>query len=474
MSLEDLSISVTFLMDRYYGGDWPPSPGRLYQAMVAGVMTCGNSEHAARVEPALRWLENQNPPVIRACPAAEQTTYRIAVPNNDSDVVARDWAAGRSGDPAALRTMKQVAPRELNREGPHVEYRWRVHAAEAEEMLPSLRTAAHCLHTLGWGVDIAFAEVRGGVEGDLYEPALFGDFQEVPMNGTLDDLQSTYKRFAARASGKGVDTHTRPSMFRKQAYRRADQIYRPAVSFMLTQPNSDRTKAVPWEHCMKVAAWLRSAAAKRLHNEYDPAFIESYIQGHTAKDRQDHRLSYVPLPTLFGEHGDGQIRRALIIEPGGAPGEVVRMLRLKLTGATVTDKNNDDVCSLAPPPADDWVMKRYLSPAGSPLWRTVTPVVLHGHNTARRGEISLAKTERLLLRAFEMTGYSEETIESFAFQAGPWWPGTKHASAMLVPEHLDGYPRIHVQVRFKRPMRGPMIAGIGRHYGIGLFAESRE
>jgi CRISPR-associated protein Csb2 len=92
----------------------------------------------------------------------------------------------------------------------------------------------------------------------------------------------------------------------------------------------------------------------------------------------------------------------------------------------------------------------------------------------RRGEISLAKTERLLLRAFEMTGYSEETIESFAFQAGPWWPGTKHASAMLVPEHLDGYPRIHVQVRFKRPMRGPMIAGIGRHYGIGLFAESRE
>jgi len=97
-------------------------------------------------------------------------------------------------------------------------------------------------------------------------------------------------------------------------------------------------------------------------------------------------------------------------------------------------------------------------------------VLLHGHNADRRGQISVAKTERLLLRAFEMAGYNDGMIEHLAFQGAPWFPGTKHAAAMRVPGHLEGYPRVHVEVRFVRGMRGPVLAGLGRHYGIGLFA----
>jgi len=96
--------------------------------------------------------------------------------------------------------------------------------------------------------------------------------------------------------------------------------------------------------------------------------------------------------------------------------------------------------------------------------------VLHGHNADRRGQISVAKTERLLLRAFEMAGYSDGMIEHLAFQGAPWFLGTKHAAAMRVPDHLEGYPRLHVEVRFVRGVKGPVLAGLGRHYGIGLFA----
>lgn len=39
-----LCISVTFLTGRYHGEEWPPSPARLYQALVAAVMTCGYQE----------------------------------------------------------------------------------------------------------------------------------------------------------------------------------------------------------------------------------------------------------------------------------------------------------------------------------------------------------------------------------------------------------------------------------------------
>jgi CRISPR-associated protein Csb2 len=69
-----------------------------------------------------------------------------------------------------------------------------------------------------------------------------------------------------------------------------------------------------------------------------------------------------------------------------------------------------------------------------------------------------------------MAGFQEEQIDGLAFQSGPFWPGSKHSAAMPVPAHLNGYPRLHVEVRFVDGIVGPVVAGIGRHYGIGLFA----
>jgi CRISPR-associated protein Csb2 len=164
----------------------------------------------------------------------------------------------------------------------------------------------------------------------------------------------------------------------------------------------------------------------------------------------------------------------MIIEPPDATGEIIRMLRMKLSGRVLWDVDGRKVCSLAPAASEDWTFDQYLPKSAATLWRSVTPVVLHGFNTDGRGRISVSKTERLLLRAFEMAGYGERLIARFAFQAGPLWPATKHSSAMRVPKHLDGYPRIQVEVRFREGVRGPVLAGIGRHYGIGLFAKAAE
>lgn len=475
MSAQELSIAVTFLMDHYHGGEWPPSPARLYQALVAGVMTCGYQRYQAEVEPALRWLEKQHPPLIHACDVNDGSEYRIAVPNNDMDVVAKAWAAGRDADPAVLRTMKTIRSKQLSAQGPHVEYTWHVEANEATAMAAPLRIAAQCLHTLGWGIDVAFAEMtERPTSGCLFQPAISGNQYMVPMPGTFDDLRAAYARFTTRASGKGVDTHTRPSMLRMQAYRRSDEIHRPAARFMLMkpQPNVDQVKAVAWEHSMKVAGWLRHGAYDSLKNEYESPFLEEYIQGHGGD--ADNRLSYLPVPNIYDRFSDGSIRRVLIVEPPNAPGDITRMLRLKLSGAALTDRDGKEVCNLAPPEPGDYTFSLYLPKGDRMLWRSVTPVILHGHNTNRRGVISIAKTERLLLRAFEMAGYSNSMIEDLAFQAGPWWFGTGHASAIAVPKHLDGFPRLHVQVRFRLGVRGPVIAGIGRHYGIGLFARAGD
>lgn len=226
---------------------------------------------------------------------------------------------------------------------------------------------------------------------------------------------------------------------------------------------------------MEVAGWLRHAAAERLRSEYPPLFIREYIQGHTKEDQKAQRLSYVPAPSILGAHSDGLIRRAFILEPPGSPGDLNSLLRLKLTGRALTDLQGAEACSLAPAPDDDWTFESYFVRKECRVWRSLTPLVLHGFNAGHGGRIPAAKTERLLLRAFEMAGYPESAIEKLTFRNAPWFSGTKPAGAMRVPKHLETYPRLHVEVRFRRGVPGPVLAGIGRHYGIGLFAvEGRE
>jgi CRISPR-associated protein Csb2 len=320
---------------------------------------------------------------------------------------------------------------------------------------------------------MAFADMGGDdLLDNLYEPGNSGQPLAVPMPGTLDDLYRTYDRFTRRAAGTGVDTHTRPAVVRVQSYRRAGDVIRPAARFMLMKPETDATRPVAWENCMKVAGWLRHAAAESLEREdYEQAFINRYIQGHTKEGAENERLSYVPVPSTYGRYNDGLIRRALVLEPPDSDGKVIHQLQFKLAGRVLLGSSGHAECYLAPGLDTDWTFSRYLGSAGATLWRSATPVVLHGFNTSGRGKISPGKTESLLLRAFEMAGYPESVIEKFTFQSGPWWPGTKHASAMRVPDHLHGYPRIHVEVRFRRAITGPVLAGIGRHYGIGLFAK---
>ena len=198
---------------------------------------------------------------------------------------------------------------------------------------------------------------------------------------------------------------------------------------------------------MEVAAWMRHAAAEALRNESFGEDLNGFVLGHGSDGSvASHRMSFVPLPSIGHLHADGRIRRVMFTEPVGGTGRSLELLNAKLPGITLSSEDGRDVCSL-------------------------TPVILHGHNSVR-GTVSVAKTERLLLRAFEMAGFSPDIIERLAFQPAPLWSGTGGAGAIRVPQHLrkNNYPRYHVEVRFRHTVTGPVLAGIGRHYGIGVLA----
>ena len=114
-------LSLHFLDRAFHGiGDggereWPPSPLRVFQALVAAAARRGAGELEAGVRLALEWMERQPAPVIVAPASIEGIGYRLSVPNNAMDIVARAWSRGNdsnSGDanPATHRTMKGVRP----------------------------------------------------------------------------------------------------------------------------------------------------------------------------------------------------------------------------------------------------------------------------------------------------------------------------------------------------------------------------
>src|SRR5882757_3269347 len=85
-----LLLTVRWLDDRYHGlldrngpPEWPPSPYRLFQALIAGVARRGELE--SEVGQSLAWLQSLDPPMIvtpRSRPGQVVTHF---VPNNDGD-----------------------------------------------------------------------------------------------------------------------------------------------------------------------------------------------------------------------------------------------------------------------------------------------------------------------------------------------------------------------------------------------------
>ena len=160
-----LLLGVQFQCARYHGLDgegrpeWPPSPARLFQALVAGAskgaVLCKEDRDA------LAWLEQLEAPII-AAPAVRRGQYfSHFMPNNDLDTVG--------GDPARISEIrsatKRFHPQIFDGETSFL-YVWSFdHGMEHAERMCDI---ALRLYQLGRGVDMAWAiaEVLDADEAD--------------------------------------------------------------------------------------------------------------------------------------------------------------------------------------------------------------------------------------------------------------------------------------------------------------------
>src|SRR5205823_11066657 len=142
----------------------------------------------------------------------------------------------------------------------HIVYSWPRIEIE-EKTFAGLRHAVHSLHTLGWGIDMAFAQIK--VNGDhlagdglaLWTPALSGKKRlQIPVDGSLDDLQDAHRRFLACVGREGVNPDTRPEVYGLQPYNDG-LLNRDCVAFELRTPDDSEAYSKHAEATMVIAAW---------------------------------------------------------------------------------------------------------------------------------------------------------------------------------------------------------------------------
>lgn len=487
-----LCISVTLIDPLFHGksdGDepeWPPSPMRLFQALVAGSLCgCRSTEWSSAKEEAYRWLERRTPPMIIAPPGRRATAYTLFVPNNDADkrFERQDRLTSKIVRPCRLISKETDAGNGLT-----MRYLWAIQEDEWAESRPHTevlcREARHLI-ALGWGIDHAVAE--GRVLADDTAAALVGrrwrawrirrsgqKQSRIPIDGSLQDLVMVHTSFVNRINGKRFAPPQKLRRFDAVAYLPVSTFPpRPHVAFELPKGMAFRQ-----EKAVVVAAMLRSLACRCAKDDSHlfPGGSETYVAGHGPRtedgrlaDQRWPRFSYLPLPSIGHEHADGMIRRLLVAEPFGGDGDHAWWAQQRLRNEVLQDKQGDARGVLLDlwRPSSSRLVGRYVR--GSQEWFSVTPVVLPGLDDGKQ-----PKAERLFLKAAAQSQIPIGAIEEVILRKAPFWPGAAHPRHYFVPEYLRGFARWHAMVRFREPVPGPLAIGAGRHVGMGLMAGSDD
>jgi len=532
-------FSVTLLTGSYHGRrddnvpEWPPSPLRAYQSLVAaaGARWRGPDFNTFAI-PALRWLENLAPPEILA-PAAWGTNlrpYRLYVPNNAGDLVTKAWNAGNpEASIAEHRTEKDARPTHLLGDpfsgGSTVRFLWSLpedFSGRAEELVASLATVAQSVTHLGWGIDMAAGHVGLLDEAGLasltererlerWRPGPGGTPLRVPTQGstngrdTLSALVRQHEAFENRMTGgrpRGVPPLTAYSVVR---YRRpTDLIERPFIVFDLWGPTDPerpstrrRARFSPWR-VREVAGMLRKAVSEAAETMgWDSEMLQVRVHGHAADDRNkpargtdsDLRFAYLPLPSVEYRQSKGtQVSDILRVMVTAHPSlaNALQQLEQRLLGSPLKNEKTEKVeAILMESSSNETVLREYCRE--SCTWSTVTPVLLPGHddhgNLRRRLKVTRdadqqrqllqrldRRTETLLRKAAIQSGFSPEFVNDAEFA---WrevgFRRGVEPARRYRPPLELTTPSYHVRVRWPAPIKGPLVLGAGRYRGFGLF-----
>ncbi len=489
---KSLLISVRFHDDRYHGqadrfdgaDGWPPSPARLFQALVAGAARGASLSREDKC--ALKWLERLDPPRIAAPPARRGRSVKLFVPNNDLDA--------KGGDPARVSEI---------RDGKH----WRACFFKSNEPVvyawdfdDNISQAEHVcgiaqgLYQLGRGIDMAWALARVLDQGEaqaalaahsgvLRKPGGAGEIS-VPKRGTLASLVDRYNHNRARfrCSTVGI-AQARKQLFRqppRPSFRHVGYDAPPRRLYFELRGERGFSP-LPLAAAFAVMTGLREAAVQRLQAALpeQAELFERLIVGRGAGSMDlAQRVRLMPIPSIGHLHTDPSIRRIMVEIPTECP---IRRDDLKwaLAGLEPCNPKTGTAWPGRMTSTDDSRMaSRFMRSAH--VFRSMTPVALP---SARRRRIGSEPTgnkvgsERLreetraagaVVNALRHAGMSIRP-SAIRVQREPFQRRGVRAEHFAAGSRFSQHELWHVELRFPETLAGPLVIGNGRFCGLGLM-----
>lgn len=492
MDQQALVISVRLLDDRYHGsGSWPPSPFRLYQALVAAAYTgCTASEKEVA---ALRWLEQLPPPVVLSPKHKQSSLTTYYVPRNGADAQQGNLEAA-----AKKRDAKFVKPWLFDGRQPlHYVWFFAGHTVEAETLVQ----LSERVYQFGRGVDMAFAwaEQLAADEAEHIIVQHTGPvFRPTPqgVGNTLDCPSPNQSFDSLIARYRGQLTRLRKGEFHKPPL----PVFQPTgyncLSSLLLFDIRDRHDgfaAQPFTQASQLAQRLIDAAKQRLSPHF-PEQAVRYLAGKGANDADKAlRIRVVPLPSIGHQHTQADIRRVLIEVPGDCPLQLADV-EWAFSGTLDVDLETGEIDQDTPilVKATDRKMLVYYGigeQKAARVWRTVTPVALpldpkkqlpvscglEHDESGVCGAERVYKQSQLFHSARQALRHSGITAQAQIrrIQREPFDSNGTLAECFAF-QRFDRTRLYHLELEFAEPFSGPLVIGNGRFQGLGLMCPMDE
>lgn len=501
-----LLTTVRFHDGRYHGaGDWPPSPARLFQALVAGIGQDGPLGDEASGP--LEWLEALAPPIVAAPPMTPGTTIPMHfVPNNDLDA-----HGGHASKLGKTRTAYKVwKPKLFDRDAAFL-YAWQFD--DTDDSLGHARRVveyAERLYQLGRGIDQAWAvgEIIEPRElerllseycGVVYRPSggRHGTVLPSPQCGSLKSLKDRHaamgRRFAVQGQGRSVKL--RFAQAPKPQFVPVAYDCPPTRQVFELRSRTGQASVVAWPlaRVVALAQTVRDGAAARLKEAFPEQApqVDKCLVGRKADGRDDApkaaRVRILPLPSIGHDHADHAVRRILVEVPGEC---LLRSDDVFWAFSGLEHTNPDSGPDFVLTPAAEASMLRWygMSGPGHVRWRTVTPAALPAVATRRRIEPArrVAEAKRGAERAGEQQRAAGEVIQALRHaelptgvvtirvQREPFEANGERVETFSPGTRFSKERLWHVEVVFQEPVSGPLVIGDGRYTGLGILAPVRD
>jgi CRISPR-associated protein Csb2 len=464
--MSKLVVEVRFHDGRYHGvGEAFPSPGRLFQALVAATSTgvAPPTEKAA-----LEWLERQEPPTVALPRFRLGQALTMFVPHNDADAKTIE----------DIRAKKTQQPWFFDVEVPFV-YCWDFDAAD-RTFADGVCRAALGLYQFGRGIDQAYANAcvvdDAAVEtlferypGDVLVPRAgsAAKIVSVPQKGSLSSLlqrhHGTVSRIQHNADGD-LFVQAPKARFDRVAYNGAERW----LHFELAKDDGTGFVAWPLDRACELVKKVRQAARARLDGAVgvDEGQKRLPMQNEPASP-QGERLRFILLPSRGHDETSPSIRRVVV----GVPLSMLLADAEWLFSALVVD----DARLVGSQDTAMW--QRYTQASTS--WQTVTPAILtprrrlepttrETKNTAERQKEEQQARHAVLqaLRQAEVKGVPVQ----IDVQREPWEKRGKRAEVFAEGSRFEKEKAWHVRITFAQPVTGPVTVGDGRFAGLGVMA----